>query len=75
MGAPRGPGGAWRHISDATVYFDHPVHLKSEHTLNIDLYDSPFGTHGRVGIEMAADLARKLVDAIEQALTSAGHLG
>ena len=42
-GSAKGPGGAWFHVTDATVYFDHPVHAMAEHTLNIDLADPSGG--------------------------------
>jgi hypothetical protein len=58
-------------ISDATVYFDHPVHAMAEHTLNIDLADPQRGPAARVGIELTADSARRLVSAIEAALATA----
>ena len=35
----QGPERRWFHVTDATVYFDHPVHAMAEHTLNIDLAD------------------------------------
>ncbi len=38
-GSAKGPNGSWFHVTDATVYFDHPVHALAEHTLNIDLAD------------------------------------
>ena len=41
--APRDPAGQWFHVTDATVYFDHPVHAMAEHTLNIDLADPAAG--------------------------------
>ena len=36
-GSAKGPNGGWFRVTDATVYFDHPVHAMAEHTLNIDL--------------------------------------
>ncbi len=35
-GSAKGPNGSWFHVTDATVYFDHPVHAMADHTLNID---------------------------------------
>ena len=67
----KGPGGKWFHASDATVYFDHPVHAMAEHTLNIDLADPTAGPSQRVAIELTAASARRLVAAIEGALASA----
>ncbi len=70
-GSAKGPGGTWMRISDATVYFDHPVHAMAEHTLNIDLADPGRGPAARVAIELTAESARRLISAIEAALASA----
>jgi hypothetical protein len=71
QGSAKGPGGPWMRISDATVYYDHPVHAMAEHTLNIDLADPRQGPAARVAIELTAESARLLVSAIEAALASA----
>ena len=42
-GSAKGPGGSWFHVTDGTVYFDHPVHALAEHTLNIDFADPANG--------------------------------
>ncbi|MGO9904060.1 MAG: DUF6295 family protein [Solirubrobacteraceae bacterium] len=70
-GSAKGPGGSWFHVSDATVYFDHPVHAMAEHTLNIDFADPSRGPSARVAVELSATSARALVAAIEAALASA----
>ncbi len=70
-GSAKGPNGAWFHVSDATVYFDHPVHAMAEHTLNIDLTDPSRGPSARVGIELTAASAQQLVAAIQAALAAA----
>ena len=70
-GSAKGPNGAWLHVTDATVYFDHPVHAMAEHTLNIDLADPSRGPSARVAMELTAASARDLVRAIEAALGSA----
>ena len=70
-GSAKGPGGAWFHVTDATVYFDHPVHALAEHTLNIDLADPSRGPGARVGVELTRDSATRLVRAIQEALASA----
>lgn len=69
-GSAKGPAGEWFHITDATVYFDHPVHAMAEHTLNIDLVDPARGPSGRVALELRADSARALMRAIQDALDS-----
>jgi hypothetical protein len=70
-GSAKGPNGSWFHVTDATVYFDHPVHAMAEHTLNIDFADPSRGPAARVAVELTAASARELVDAIRAALASA----
>jgi uncharacterized protein DUF6295 len=70
-GSAKGPGGAWFHVTDATVYYDHPVHAMADHTLNIDLADPSRGPGARVAIELTASSARDLVAAIQSALAAA----
>jgi len=70
-GSAKGPGGSWFHVTDGTVYFDHPVHAMAEHTLNIDFADPSRGPSARVAVELSADSARELMDAIAAALDSA----
>jgi Family of unknown function (DUF6295) len=70
-GSAKGPNGAWMRVSDATVYFDHPVHAMAEHTLNIDLADPTRGPAARIAVELTADSARRLIRAMEAALQSA----
>jgi hypothetical protein len=70
-GSAKGPGGAWFAVTDAAVYFDHPVHALAEHTLNIDLTAPSRGPGARVAIELTASSARELVTAIQEALAAA----
>jgi len=70
-GSAEGPGGAWFAVTDATVYFDHPVHAMAEHTLNIDFAALARGPSARVAVELTAESARALVSAIESALAAA----
>lgn len=70
-GSAKGPGGEWFHVTDATVYYDHPVHAMAEHTLNIDLADPSRGPGARLAVELTRDSAGRLVRAIEAALASA----
>jgi hypothetical protein len=70
-GSAKGPGGRWFHVTDGTVYFDHPVHAMADHTLNIDFADPSRGPGARVAVELTAASARELVAAIEAALASA----
>ena len=70
-GSAKGPGGAWFHVSDATVYYDHPVHAMAEHTLNIDFADPSRGPGARVAVELTRESAEALVEAVGRALASA----
>lgn len=69
-GSAKGPNGSWFSVSDATVYFDHPVHAMAEHTLNVDIAAPSRGPSARVALELTADAARALVAAIESALAA-----
>ena len=68
-GSGKGRAG-WVSLTDATVYFDHPVHAQAEHTLNIDLTGSG-GAGDRIAVELTASSARELVAAIERVLGKA----
>jgi hypothetical protein len=68
-GSGKGPVG-WFSVTDATVYFDHPVHAPAEHTLNIDFIDPAAGPSARVAVELTAASARELVKAIQATLDS-----
>jgi hypothetical protein len=70
-GSAKGPGSGWFSATDATVYFDHPIHAMAGHTLNIDVAAPAKGPAARVALELTADSARALVDAIQAALASA----
>jgi hypothetical protein len=71
IGSAKGPDSAWFHVTDGTVYFDHPVHAMADHTLNIDFADPSHGPGARVAVELSAESARCLARAIEQALAAA----
>ena len=68
-GSGKGADG-WFSVSDATVYFDHPVHAMAEHTLNIDFLNPAQGPAARVAVELSAQSARALAAAIEAALAA-----
>jgi Family of unknown function (DUF6295) len=70
-GSAKGPNGSWFRVTDATVYFDHPVHAMADHTLNIDFAAPARGPSARVAVELTAASARELVTAIQAALASA----
>ena len=66
-GSGKGAAG-WFRLTDASVYFDHPVHAQAEHTLNIDFLDPGAGPSARVAVELTAESARALAKAIEAVL-------
>ncbi len=66
-GSAKGADG-WFPLSDATVYFDHPVHAADEHTLNIDLRNPGRGPAARCAVELDPVSARALAAAIVEAL-------
>ncbi|HEX5293419.1 MAG TPA: DUF6295 family protein [Streptosporangiaceae bacterium] len=69
-GSGKGASG-WFGVSDASVYFDHPVHAPAEHTLNIDFLNPGQGPQARVAVELTAESARELARAIMATLASA----
>jgi Family of unknown function (DUF6295) len=69
-GSAKGPSG-WFRVTDASVYFDHPVHAQADHTLNIDFLRPADGPAARVAVELTAESARALVKAIQAILDSA----
>jgi len=69
-GSGKGASG-WFSVTDATVYFDHPVHAMAEHTLNIDFRNPGQGPSARVAVELTAASARALATAIQAALAAA----
>ena len=69
-GSGKGAEG-WFSLSEATVYFDHPVHAPAEHTLNIDFRNPERGAGARVAVELSAQTARALAHAILETLDAA----
>jgi hypothetical protein len=61
----------WFSAERATVYFDHPVHLGDEHSLNVDLLAPSRGPSARVGLELDAESALALARAILRTLATA----
>jgi hypothetical protein len=67
-GSGKGADG-WFAVTDASVYFDHPVHFGAEHSLNVDLLNPGLGPGFRVALELdpssARALARGILDALD----------
>ncbi|MHB1931060.1 MAG: DUF6295 family protein [Acidimicrobiales bacterium] len=74
-GSGKEAGGAWFSVSDAMVYFDHPVHAPVEHSLNIDFLNPSMGPAARVAVELDARSARALAYAILTTLAEAPPAG
>jgi hypothetical protein len=51
-------------VTDATVYFDHPVHFGAGHALMIDVTDPAKGPGARIALELDPDSARALAQSI-----------
>lgn len=66
-GSGKGPN-RWITLSSANVYLDHPQYSRHEETLNIDLFGSDGDPADRIAIELDAQSAGKLIDAIRAAL-------
>ena len=66
-GSGKGPDG-WLRLTEASVYFDHPVHAMADHTLNIDFLAPAKGPSARVAVELTAGTAEALIVAIRAAL-------
>jgi hypothetical protein len=69
FGSAKGASG-WMRVDTATVYYDHPFHAPLDHAVGIDLTCRADGASERVALELSAESARALVDAILAALAS-----
>lgn len=65
----KAPAG-WMTMTDATVYFDHPVHFAAGHAVMIDVMNPSQGPAARVALELSPDSARALAHAILTTLDS-----
>ena len=69
-GSGKGADG-WFSLEQTYVSYDHPVHARLEHALNIDFVNESKGLGRRVAVELTIDAARNLADAITAALEEA----
>jgi hypothetical protein len=69
-GAGKGATG-WFALTDASVYFDHPVHASPDHSLNIDFLNPTEGPSARVAVELEPESALALAQAILTTLHAA----
>lgn len=66
-GSAKGQAG-WVSVDHANVYFDHPFHATLDHALGIDFLSEKNGAQERIAIEISAESARELAQAILKAL-------
>ena len=71
-GSAKTPDG-WTKVTDATVYFDHPVHYGAGHALLIDVLNPSKGPSARVALELSTESARSLANAILHTLDAVPH--
>jgi len=69
-GSGKGATG-WFSVHQANVSYDHPFSAPMEHALNIDFVDQAQGPGARVAVELSAQSARALVEAIRVVLDRA----
>jgi Family of unknown function (DUF6295) len=75
-GSGKGAQG-WFSVNQVNVTYDHPFHAPLEHALNLDFVNEAEGPGARVAVELTAESARQLIQAIQAALERAeagGHL-
>ena len=73
-GSGKGASG-WFDLSESSVYYDHPVHAREDHTLNIDFINPAMGPSARVAVELSRTTARDLAIAILKILDTVGEIG
>jgi hypothetical protein len=66
-GSAKGANG-WFRATNATIYYDHPVHFGAGHALMVDVINPSLGASSRVGLELNAESARELALAILRSL-------
>ena len=64
-------GENWFPLRQVNVSFDHPFDAPFEHALNIDFVNEAQGPGARVAVELSAEAARSLVEAIQAVLQRA----
>ncbi len=69
-GSGKGSTG-WFDVRQANVSYDHPFNAPLEHALNIDFVNESQGPGARVAVELTAESARNLVEAILAVLARA----
>ena len=60
----------WIPLTSASVYFDHPQKAPLDHALIIDFRNDALGPAARLAVELSAESAQALVQAIQAALAT-----
>lgn len=60
----------WMQVTQANVFYDHPVEAPYDHAVIIDFVNPAAGVGARVGVELSAASAQELVRAIQAALAN-----
>jgi len=60
----------WIRLTRANVYYDHPASAPFDHALIVDFADPSAGPGARISVELSAESAQALVQAIQAALAS-----
>jgi hypothetical protein len=60
--------GDWLPLNRANVYYDHPVSAPLDHALILDFVNEAGGPGARVSVELSAESARALMEAMQAAL-------
>jgi hypothetical protein len=68
-GSAKGATG-WFPLAKITVGYDHPAHLQDNHAILLDFVNHTLGSGARVAVELTADSARKLIDALTHTLAA-----
>jgi len=67
-GSGKGRNG-WGPIDQASVSYDHPEHIGTDHAVIIDFLNRAVGPDSRIAVELTAESARQLAKAIERSLS------
>jgi hypothetical protein len=65
----------WIDITEATVYYDHPVHAPLDHAVTVDFRNPAVGPAARVAVELSLDSARALIAALQTTVARAAQHG
>ena len=63
----------WIDITEATVYYDHPVHAPLDHAVNVDFRNPAAGPAARVAVELSLDSARALIATLQTTVALAAQ--